>query len=185
MLTFLMMIADEQSRPHIEQLYKKYHKKMLRLAMRAFTAAKRNNPALDAEDAVQSTFLCIVRYAHAVPFDKQKRELEAYVFSILQHEISKILSEQELPSEQDMEYPDTETMRDFAEKIQIQEQFTKVVAVIRDMDPKYSTVLLLCYAEGLSVEQVARLLGLPSGTVYTRLRRGKQKLIEILEKEES
>ena len=62
MLAFLMTIADEQYRSQIDRLYKRYHQKMLRMATNAFSAAKRNNPGLDAEDAVQSTFLCIVRY---------------------------------------------------------------------------------------------------------------------------
>ena len=185
MLAFLMTITDEQYRSQIDRLYKRYHQKMLRMATNAFSAAKRNNPGLDAEDAVQSTFLCIVRYAHAVPFKKSEREVKAYIFAILHNEISKILCEKELPGQQNMEYPDQESMQDFAEKLHIRERYAEVVAAIRDMDPKYSTVLLLCYAEGLTADQAAKLMGLPVGTVYTRLRRGKQKLIEILAKEES
>jgi len=42
MLTFLMTIADEQYRSQIDQLYKRYHQKMLRMATNAFSAAKRN-----------------------------------------------------------------------------------------------------------------------------------------------
>ena len=51
MLAFLMTIADEQYRSQIDRLYKRYHQKMLRMATNAFSAAKRNNPGLDAEDA--------------------------------------------------------------------------------------------------------------------------------------
>ena len=186
MLIFLLSMADEQYQSHIERLFKRYHQQMMRVARKRFVRAERNNPSLDAEDAVQSAFLCIVRYAHVVPFGKPERELKAYVFAILQNEISKILEESELPSENELvDYRDEESLQEFGERIHNQERYNEVVAEIRDMDPRYSTVLLLCYAEGMTVEQVAKLLSVPQSTVYTRLRRGKQQLIEKLAKEDA
>jgi RNA polymerase sigma-70 factor (ECF subfamily) len=41
-------------------------------------------------------------------------------------------------------------------------------------------VLFLVYVEGLKVEQAAELLELPTGTVKTRLMRGRQALGKIL-----
>lgn len=186
MLMFLLAMADEAYREYIERLFKRYHTKMLRIAKQKFARAERNNPELDAEDAVQSAFLSIVQYAHVVPFQKPEQELKAYVFAILHHEIAKILMESELPLENElMDIRDEESLQEFGERIHIQERYNEVVAEIRDMDPRYSTVLLLCYAEGMTVEQVAKLLSVPQSTVYTRLRRGKQQLIEKLAKEDA
>ena len=185
MLLFLLKIADEQYHSQIERTYYRYHEKMLRVALQCFVKAKRNNPESDAEDAVQSAFLSIVRYAHVVPFDKQEGELKAYVFSILHNEISKILAEPELSSDIDIEnIADLESLRDLSEQINVQERYKEVVLAIRDMDPKYSTVLFLYYVRELSAERLAKVLGVSKNTVYTRLRRGKMQLIDRFSKED-
>lgn len=184
MLIFLLSLADEQFRPQIERLFRRYHNKMLRVARQSFARAKHHNPALDAEDAVQSTFLSIVRYANSVPFGKPENELKAYLFTILHHEITKIIEEPELPSQDGVEdIIDIESLSDLAERIDIRDQYAEVVTAIRDMDPKYSSVLLLCYGEEMTVKQAAEVLGISPNTVYTRLRRGKQQLIEKFAKE--
>ncbi|MBR5601393.1 MAG: RNA polymerase sigma factor [Clostridia bacterium] len=185
MLVFLLTLADEQYRPQIERLFKRYHNDMLRIAKRAFRSCGRQNPGMDAEDAVQSTFGSIVRYAHAVPFDAPRAELEAYIFAILKNEICKILEEPELTSWPDMEnFVDPESAEVFGRRISIREHYSEVIRAICDMDPRYSTVLLLRYGEDMTVEQIAKLMGIPQPTVYSRLRRGKQQLLERFGKEE-
>ncbi|MBE6697644.1 MAG: sigma-70 family RNA polymerase sigma factor [Ruminococcaceae bacterium] len=186
MLSFLLTMADEQYRERIERLYKRYHKPMLKIAKQRFVNALRSNPTLDAEDAVQAAFMGLVRYAHAVPFDRPRAELEAYVFTVLHHEISKILDQPEQTFEIDSrELLDQESLQDFGERLYIRDKYAQIVAFIRDMDPKYSTVLLLRYGNELTVEQIAKLTGLPQPTVYSRLRRGKQQLLEKFGKGES
>ena len=97
---------------------------------------------------------------------------------------SEIIEESELPSQYGVEDTiDIESLSDFAEKIDIRDQYAEVVTAIRDMDPKYSSVLLLCYGEEMTVKQAAEVLGISPNTVYTRLRRGKQQLIEKFAKE--
>ena len=78
MLIFLLSLADEQYRPQIERLFRRYHNKMMRVARQSFARAKHHNPALDAEDAVQSTFLSIVRYVNSVPFGKPENVVRFY-----------------------------------------------------------------------------------------------------------
>lgn len=185
MLAFLMTIADEQYSAKIERLYHRYHKPMLRIAKQRFANAKRSNPGLDAEDAVQGAFTGIVRYAHAVPFDRPKAELEAYLFMVLSNEISKILDEPEQAFEIDASnLPDRESLQDFGERLFIREKYGEIVAFIENMEPRYSTVLLLRYGEDMTVEQIAKLMEIPEPTVYSRLRRGKQQLLEAFGKEE-
>lgn len=77
------------------------------------------------------------------------------------------------------ELPDRESLPEFGERLHVREQYDEVVAFIREMDPKYSTVLLLYFAEELTGEQIAKLLGISKNTVYTRLRRGKQQVIGL------
>lgn len=53
-------------------------------------------------------------------------------------------------------------------------------AALASLAPHYREVLFLVYVEGLKVEEVSRLLGLPSGTVKTRLMRGRDALRRVL-----
>jgi len=53
-------------------------------------------------------------------------------------------------------------------------------AAIRELHEHYREVLVLVYVEGLKVEEAARALGVPEGTVKTRLMRGRLALKKIL-----
>jgi RNA polymerase sigma-70 factor (ECF subfamily) len=53
-------------------------------------------------------------------------------------------------------------------------------AAIRELDAHYREALVLVYVEGLKVEEAARALGVPEGTVKTRLMRGRLALKKIL-----
>jgi RNA polymerase sigma-70 factor (ECF subfamily) len=53
-------------------------------------------------------------------------------------------------------------------------------AALDELDDRYREALFLVYIEGLKVEDAARVLEIPSGTVKTRLMRGRQALKKIL-----
>jgi RNA polymerase sigma-70 factor, ECF subfamily len=57
-----------------------------------------------------------------------------------------------------------------------------LVTAMQTLDEKYRAALLLRYQNDLSYEEVADTLGLPLNTIRTRLRRGLEKLREILHK---
>jgi RNA polymerase sigma-70 factor (ECF subfamily) len=48
------------------------------------------------------------------------------------------------------------------------------------LKPHFRDALFLVYIEGMKVDQAARLLGLPSGTIKTRLMRGREALRRAL-----
>ncbi len=52
-------------------------------------------------------------------------------------------------------------------------------ALMRTLDEKYRTVLLLYYGEGFKVSEIAQLLDMEENTVKTRLSRGREKFREI------
>lgn len=60
------------------------------------------------------------------------------------------------------------------------ERHALVRRALRDVDDRYREVLYLVYVEGLKVEETARALGIPEGTVKTRLMRGREALKRIL-----
>ena len=53
-------------------------------------------------------------------------------------------------------------------------------AALDELDDRYREVLFLVYVEGLKVEDAARVLEIPEGTVKTRLMRGRHALKKIL-----
>jgi RNA polymerase sigma-70 factor (ECF subfamily) len=67
-----------------------------------------------------------------------------------------------------------------AETIETDERHALVREALQHVDPRYREVMHLVYVEGLKVEETARVLGTPEGTVKTRLMRGREALKKIL-----
>ena len=58
-----------------------------------------------------------------------------------------------------------------------------ILSAVQALPEKYSTVIHLYYYEGYTIKEIAKLLGLPTPTVGTRLSRGREKLRKLLEEE--
>ena len=78
MLQFLLTISDEKYHPKIEYLYNTFHHKMIAYAEMKFYSYGRKNVKEDAEDAVQSTFLNMVKYINSIDFSRSEQELGNY-----------------------------------------------------------------------------------------------------------
>ena len=57
----------------------------------------------------------------------------------------------------------------------------ELLKAVNRLRTDYREVILLFYYQSCTIEQIAQILGVPSGTVSSRLTRGRQKLKEILE----
>jgi len=78
----------------------------------------------------------------------------------------------------------TETMADpgplpssDAERAQVSERVRRLLPLL---DEKYRAVLILMHVEGKKIEEISGIIGIPSGTVKTRLARGRERLAEII-----
>lgn len=58
-----------------------------------------------------------------------------------------------------------------------------LLAAVRALPQKYSSVIHLHYYEGYSIQEISKLLGLPAPTVGTRLARGRERLRQMLKEE--
>jgi RNA polymerase sigma-70 factor (ECF subfamily) len=67
-----------------------------------------------------------------------------------------------------------------AERAEGHERAGLVRAALGELRPKYREVLFLVYVEGFRVEETARTLGLPQGTIKSRLMRGREALRKVL-----
>jgi len=68
------------------------------------------------------------------------------------------------------------------ERVEQRERARLVRAALERLPRRYRDVLFLVYVEGMKVADAARTLGLPQGTIKTRLMRGRSGLRRILER---
>ena len=67
-----------------------------------------------------------------------------------------------------------------AERLEDRERRSLVRSALDQLRPRYREVLFLVYIEGLRVEEAARTLGVPQGTIKSRLLRGREALRRVL-----
>ena len=69
------------------------------------------------------------------------------------------------------------------ENVEAAERAKLVRHALGQLQPHYRDVLFLVYVEGLKVDETAATLGVPEGTVKTRLMRGREALRKVLVRE--
>ena len=151
---------------YIRRVVEDYSPMLLRLAM------TRSLSTADAEDAVQEVFL---RLLTQLPRFRDGEHERAWLIRTTIHRASdlrKAASTRTLP----LEEADVVAMPEEAES-------SPILSAVQALPEKYSTVIHLYYYEGYTIKEIAKLLGLPTPTVGTRLSRGREKLRKLLEEE--
>lgn len=151
---------------YIRRVVEDYSPMLLRLAM------TRSLSTADAEDAVQEVFL---RLLTQLPRFRDGEHERAWLIRTTIHRASdlrKAASNRTLP----LEEADVVAMPEEAES-------SPILSAVQALPEKYSTVIHLYYYEGYTIKEIAKLLGLPTPTVGTRLSRGREKLRKLLEEE--
>ena len=69
------------------------------------------------------------------------------------------------------------------EEIQGKQTKKEVQSTVALLPSKYKDVIILHYFEGYGYEEISDILAIPTSSVGTRIRRGKQKLKDILSME--
>lgn len=179
MLQFLLTISDESNHDKIKRIYNTYHEKMMRYAIAKFISLGSNNALYDAEDAVQSAFIKIIKYISNIDFSRDEREVKNYVFTILSNEIFSFLKKNEEIFENFEDFC-FENEYNYIEKLDIQENYNEVVKAIEELDEKYSSTLFLFFCNRMTVKEISAMLEISEKTVYTRLSRGKKLLLDSL-----
>lgn len=136
-------------------------------------ASTRLDSTADAEDAVQEAFL---RLLTARPVFRDAGHERAWLIRTTLQRASDIRRRAErrraVPLEEASEAaaPDGDS---------------ELLAAVRSLPEKYSAPVHLHYYEGYSIKEIAKLLGLPTATVGTRLARGRERLRRMLKEEET
>jgi RNA polymerase sigma-70 factor (ECF subfamily) len=133
-----------------------------------------------AEDLAQETLLTVWRKAQL--YSDEKGSATTWIFTIARNlRIDRLRREvawQPLPENRDEEASDAP---DPEEQVTERERRDKVRAVLATLPADQSEVVMLSYVEGLSHSEIAERLGLPLGTVKSRMRLSYQKVKEAVE----
>ena len=139
-----------------------------------------HNPP-EAEDLVQETYLRAFRFSHRF---QPGTHLRAWLFQILRNTFLTFyrLRERESAVAEDG-VPDWEVpmFHDAPEETgRVLEVHTDIERAMHRLPEEFRTVLLLAEVEGLPLEEVARVMRCPVGTVKSRIFRAKERLRGLL-----
>lgn len=142
-----------------------------------------------AEDAAQEVFLRVVRHAQAGRLDTLK-SLRAYVFTVasrLAIDLRRTWSRRPYHESLDVSPSGDEgkptrhesipsRQRDARAALLEREQMALVSEALGELDDETRQVILLRHVEGMSSQEVAAIMGVAEGTVWSRLHRGLDRL---------
>jgi RNA polymerase sigma-70 factor (ECF subfamily) len=170
-LLSLIATGDEGA---LQQLYQKY-----RPPLRRYLWYQLNHDAAQVEDVLQETFLSVWRSAQSL---RAGGSVAAWIFQIAHrhalqaHRRARSRAEGHatpLELEDERDAPAHSPEDAILARISLDE-------AIRALSEKHREVLYLVCLQGFSIDEVAEILGVPSGTVKSRLSYARQALHEIL-----
>jgi RNA polymerase sigma factor (sigma-70 family) len=127
----------------------------------------------DAEDAFQATFLVLVRQAGVL---RRRESVGSWL-----HEVACRIALKVKRDAARRRRREKKSMREMPVATVVPELIWEETRVLLDeelerLPRKYSVAVVLCYLEGKSTEEAARILGCARGTVLSRLARARQRL---------
>lgn len=157
------------------------------------TALRYTHNTQEAEDLVQDTYLRAYRF-----FDKfqQGTNFKAWIFKILTNTFinryrKKVRTPQKVQLEK-VEYGLEDKNSDADEDVGEWDDFDKdkykelfddeITSALSQLSDEFRIVVLLADVEGFSYKEIAQIIDRPSGTVMSRLFRGRRMLQRILER---
>jgi RNA polymerase sigma-70 factor, ECF subfamily len=174
MADLLRRIAERSDPAAFRELYETYGPRVKAYMMR------KGADAGTAEDLAQETLLTVWRKASLYADDKGS--MTTWVFTIARNlRIDRLRREvpwQELP-EWRLAEASEEALPD--EALAEKQQQVRLQAALTDLPADQREVVTLAYLEGLSHSEIATRLGLPLGTVKSRMRIAYQKVRATLE----
>ena len=140
-------------------LFQRYRDDVYRLAVNY------TNSTQEAEDVCQTVFLKLLEHPDITP-GKERAWLMQVTANTCRDLLRSAWWKKTVPLDTVVSAP--------------QVQRDETVFLLRKLPPKYRVVLYLHYYEQYTTQEIAKLLQIPTGTVSTRLRRGREALKSML-----
>jgi len=172
----LVELVAQQDAGALEALYDRYGRAAYSLARRILTEETL------AQDVVQEVFLSLWRNARR--FDAGRGTVATYLLSMTHHRAVDVVRREEnlrrwRTSDEGLELaPDPKTRVE--DEVEASERRAEVRAALKDLPDPQRQALLLAYFGGYTQREVAALVGVPLGTVKTRMAAGMRKMKEAL-----
>lgn len=129
----------------------------------------------DTEDAVQEIFIDI--WKNAARFDPAKSPESAFIWLIARRRlIDQLRKYTRLPQNS---YPENALVKlasDSHKKLQVYVEMKSAVDALNKLKPREKQVVRMAIYEGMSHGEIAASIGLPLGTVKSRMRQGLKKI---------
>jgi len=168
----LVELVAQRDADALEALYERYGRPAYSLARRILTEETL------AQDVVQEVFLSLWRDAHR--FDAGRGTVATYLLSMTHHRaVDVVRREQNLrrwrTSDEGLELEADPKVGVEAE-VEASERRAEVRAALGELPAAQREALLLAYFGGYTQREVAALVGVPLGTVKTRMAAGMRKM---------
>ena len=173
----LVELVAQKDAGALEALYDRYGRPAYSLARRILTEETL------AQDVVQEVFLSLWRDARR--FDAGRGTVATYLLSMTHHRAVDVVRREEnlrrwRTSDEGLEFePDPKARVE--EEVVTTERRAEVRAALSVLPPAQREALLLAYFGGYTQREVAALMGVPLGTVKTRMAAGMRKMKEALQ----
>ena len=173
----LVELVAQQDAGALEALYDRYGRAAYSLARRILTEGTL------AQDVVQEVFLSLWRDARR--FDAGRGTVATYLLSMTHHRAVDVVRREEnlrrwRTSDEGLELePDPKARVE--DEVEASERRAEVRAALAELPAAQREALLLAYFGGYTQREVAALVGVPLGTVKTRMAAGMRKMKEALQ----
>jgi RNA polymerase sigma factor (sigma-70 family) len=173
----LVELVAQKDAGALEALYERYGRPAYSLARRILT-----DETL-AQDVVQEVFLSLWRDARR--FDAGRGTVATYLLSMTHHRAVDVVRREEnlrrwRTSDEGLELePDPKARVE--DEVEASERRAEVRAALSELPAAQREALLLAYFGGYTQREVAALVGVPLGTVKTRMAAGMRKMKEALQ----
>ncbi len=170
----LLVRVGERDREAFEQLYRRYIRSVMGLALRRLRDRGR------AEDAVQEIFAAVWRSAGS--YKPERGPAAPWLYAVARNAIIDRMRTRNEPA---AEVPDTPSGEPGPlERAETSYVSWRVHRALEELPEKEREVVELAYWSGMSQSEVAEYLAIPLGTVKTRTRSALSRLAGLLEAEE-
>jgi len=135
-----------------------------------------------AEDVAQEAMLTVWRKAHL--FDPAKAAASTWIFTIarnLRTDSARRERRAQLHAIAEQNEPQTQIQEQPDEIVGLAERQARVQAAMQELPPDQLRVVMLSFVEGKAHSEIAAELGIPMGTVKSRMRLAMSRLKPVLE----
>ena len=180
MFDFLLLIEDPLKREKLSDLVYKYNDDLVKYARSWLWRRKHRNYETEGEDVVQNAYSKLIKYIDKINFDEDEENLRRYMYVIVRNEAVNFIKDVQIVESFDETMYVENNINEIMSMLEEKNVLDEVALALTELNDTYSIPIALYYSYGHSVKDISQIIGVPEGTVYTRMERGIKKLREML-----